>query len=268
MNARRITLVALPLLIGGLWLANRPQSPATPEAEPPRPAPPPTETRLQESRPPAIITDPTAANTPATPADDGASAASPAAQTLLDWMRQPVPATEAARNAWLQEGRALAEARRPQMAAWIVDDPRRALSEAVTPRQFAALPEEIRSLVERPVVEEGFFGVLAICGHGPDEDHIEGACQIEHHVMLNFGTFDAEGFTASIYGAREKKMTVESDSIFGVALDGHMALHEDEIVIVDDGEGWPEGRFAVYYRGNVRFADTQEQAEALRANWQ
>ncbi len=185
------------------------------------------------------------------------------ASTLRDWLVQGAPEGTKDRELWLGRGIALARERQPRMRQWIEEDPEQALAEALTPRMFAALPEEVRALVERPVAEEGFFGVLAICNHGPNEEHI-GSCEIRHEVLLGFGTFEAEAFQASIYGARKEKMTVEEDSIYGVAMDGRIALHEDEIVIVDDGEGATGGRFAVYYRGQVRYADTLEEAEGIR----
>lgn len=170
---------------------------------------------------------------------------------------QPEPEVETYDVAW-------AEARRSRMHALVRENPEAALAEALTPRRFAALPAEIQALVERPVADEGFYGVLAVCGHGPNEDHIEGACEIRHEVVLNFGTFDAEGFQASIYGTRHQRMTEESASIYGVVVDGHMALHEDDVVVVDDGEGFPGGRYAVYYRGEEWTTDDLDAANARR----
>ncbi|MCC5849242.1 MAG: hypothetical protein JJU29_14235 [Verrucomicrobia bacterium] len=159
---------------------------------------------------------------------------------------------------------AWANARRERMNAWIREDPERALSEALSPRRHAALPASIRELVETPLATEGFYGVVAICNHGPDEEHI-GSCEITHEVVTNFGTFDAEGYPASIYGAREERLTEENASIYGVVMDGHIALHEHDVVVIDDGPGYPGGRYAVYYRGQEWTTDDLAEVEALKA---
>ncbi|MCC5844267.1 MAG: hypothetical protein JJU05_08455 [Verrucomicrobia bacterium] len=201
------------------------------------------------------------------PAVPGLSALPAQAGTLRSWLAQGEPEGSKDREIWVARGLALARERQPRMREWIQSDPERALEEALTPRMFAALPEAVQALVERPVAEEGFYGVMAICNHGPDEEHI-GSCEIRHEVVLGFGTFDAEAFQANIYGAREQKMTVEQDSIYGVVMDGQIALHEHDVVIVDDGEGAEGGRFAVYYRGEVRYADTRADAERIRDTFQ
>ncbi len=179
--------------------------------------------------------------------------------TFEEWLRK-LRSEPAAQDTAL--GLKLAEARRERMASLIQNDPEKALAEALTPRMYADLPPEIQARVERPVVAEGFYGVLAVCSHGEGDGH-SSACTIQHEVILGFGTFEAEVFRASIYGQRKEKLTVEQDSIFGVVMDGHMALHESEVVIVDDGEGQMGGRYAVYYKGQVAYAETLENAEAL-----
>lgn len=188
----------------------------------------------------------------------------PAAATFQEWLSMGEPEGSKEREVWLAEGMALAQARQPQVREWIQEDPERAIEEALTPRAFAALPQEIQALVERPVAKEGFYGVLAVCSHGQGEEHV-GSCEIRHEVVFGFGTMDAEFYKANIYGERQEKMTVEQDSIYGVILDDQIALHEHDLVIIDDGEGTPGGRYAVYYRGQVVYADTLEAAERFRA---
>lgn len=195
------------------------------------------------------------------PSDSDLTAA-PDAKTFREWLARDEPANAKDREDWLAQGVAVAKARRPRMREWIQEDPGRAVREGVTPRMFAALPREIQELVERPVAGEGFFGVMAVCNHGAGEEHV-GSCEIRHEVVFGFGTKEAEAYKAGVYGERLEKMTVEEDSIYGVILDDRIALHEHEVVVVDDGEGAPGGRFAVYFRGRVRYADTLGEAERI-----
>lgn len=206
--------------------------------------------------PPQVPTEPAPADVPPLPL--------PEVSRLQDWLGQMALTEESGQAEWLARGIALAEARRTEMAELIQTDPKEALARALTPRQYAALPAEVQALVERPIAAEGFYGVLAICGHEPGAEHIEGACEIRHEAVLGFGTFDAEAFQASIYGEREQKLTVEQDSLYGVAMDGHIALHEHEAVIVDDGEGAKGGRYALYHRGDVHYSDDLEALQAMR----
>lgn len=158
---------------------------------------------------------------------------------------------------------AWATARQPTMHALVRENPQEALATALSPRQYALLPEALQALVEKPVTAEGFYGVLAICHHGADEDHTAG-CTIQYEVVTGFGTDAAEGYRASIYGERHQRMTEENASIYGVVMDGHIALYEDDVVIIDDGEGFPGGRYAVYYRGQQWTTDDPDEARAIK----
>lgn len=266
MSTKNRIFFYLALILAILIVRNRTiTSPQAPEAEPVEPRPTPSlvergiEAPIDLNALPTLPPPPAVAPAPALPTE--------AAQVALDWrswLRSSPPADPQLREEWVARGMELAKSRRTEMAEWIEEDPRRALEAALTPRQYAALPAEVQALVERPVAGEGFYGVLAICGHGPEEDHIEGACRIEHEVVFNFGTFDAEFYKAAIYGAREQKLTVENDAIYGVALDDRIALHEDGAVIVDDGEGAEGGRFALYYRDTVSYSDDLDALKDLR----
>jgi hypothetical protein len=156
-----------------------------------------------------------------------------------------------------------AEQRRQRMARLIREDPEAALAEALTPRQYAALPEAVQALVERPIATEDFYGVYAVCDHARGEPHST-ACDIRREVVLGMGTFDSESLGAHIYGEREKKATVEKDFLYGVVLDGEIALHEDEAVLVDDGPDVREGRYAVYHGDDIHYFEDIDEAEALR----
>lgn len=184
--------------------------------------------------------------------------------TFVDWVRGYQRATQIERREMIQAGLELAQARRAEMARMIREDPQQAMQEALTPRQYGALPPEVRELVERLIVTVGMYTVAAICHHGPDEPHGSG-CHLEFGAILGFGTFEAEFFRAgSVYGSRKHRQTEEEASLYGVVMDGYMALHEDDVVLVDDGEGQAGGRFAVYYRGHEHLFDDYAAAVEFR----
>jgi hypothetical protein len=269
MNPKKVLLVAVLLLIV-VAIARRGRDPIEESAVPVTPV---EEMPVEQVEPPAEEEDVASVPEPAPePVPEAVEpeaaplpviALPPRADTLEAWLAQGEPEGAKDREIWIGRGLVLARERRTQMSQWIQEDPERAIQEALTPRMFAALPPEIQEVVERPVAKEGFYGVLAICSHGPDEEHI-GSCEIRHEVLFGFGTFEAEAYQAHIYGARQEKMTVEQASLFGVILDDQIALHEHDVVIVDDGEGAEGGRFAVYYRGRSYYADTLEEAERIR----
>ena len=194
----------------------------------------------------------------------------------------PVPATptpapapespnpERAGTAFFDEGTtpvirdaAWAKQRRSRMAALIREDPEAALAEALTPRQYAALPASVRAMVERPVATEGFYGVYAVCDHAAGESHGVD-CEIRREVVLGMGTFDAEALRAHVYGRRQDQATEENESLYGVVMDGEIALHEDEAVLVDEGPDVEGGRYAVYHRDTANYFEDLAEAEAFR----
>lgn len=174
-------------------------------------------------------------------------------RSLRDWM-----AAGGRDEAGLNEGIRLAEQRRKRMREWIEEDPERALAESLHSWEVEALPPEIRERVERPVSGTGFYGVGAICNHEPGEAH-GSTCEIFHEVAFGMGTASADIYKASIYGHRESMLTREEAPIFGVALDDRIAVHEDDVVLRDEGDNAPGGRYAVYAGERVtRFDDLPE----------
>lgn len=149
------------------------------------------------------------------------------------------------------------------MMEWILEDPERALDMAITPRQHERLPEAIRKWVEKPIAEVGFYGVLATCNHGSDEEH-SAACEISYDVVINDGTPDAEFYKASIYGERYQYLSEGEASLYGVVLEDRIALHEYDAVLIDDGPDFPGDRYAVYYQGEAFLFNNQKEAEALQ----
>lgn len=142
-------------------------------------------------------------------------------------------------------------ARRESMMRLIREDPETALAFALTPHEYASLPPELQALTERPIVGVGFYGVLAVCNHDSASGH-SSACHIKHHIFVN----DRE-IPVTIYGSRRDRLTEEDASLYGVELDGVLALHSDDAVVFP-GERMSDdpthiGQFALLYRGQTYF---------------
>lgn len=67
-----------------------------------------------------------------------------------------------------------------------------------------------------------------------------------------------------------KRMTEMDASLYGAVLEDRIALHDSDVVMVDDGPGRFAQRYAVYYRGEEHLFDdaasSQEAAEQFKAN--
>lgn len=181
---------------------------------------------------------------------------------------EPVPLEEEIETAaepaeiHLEEQLIWARERAIRMKQLIRDDPEQALAEALTPREIAALDPKVAAEVEQWVGGNGFYGVLAICGqNGQAHQHSE-ACRIQHDVVI-----DNTVYLGHIYGKRLQQLTTESDSLYGVAVDGEIALHEDQIVLMDPDalvEDLAPEEVAVMYNGELRvFAGKDELSEWL-----
>jgi hypothetical protein len=166
----------------------------------------------------------------------------PAIFTVFDeWMGGHLAASVSERPARLEEGRALLAERQKLWPDLARSDPEAALLFAPSPAARAVLPPDMAAQLEQIVSGEGFYGVKAICNHDPAAEHGAG-CRIEHEVFI-----DGRSYQASIYGSRNQRLTEESASIYGVALDGLLALHEDDVVILPADAG----QLALIYCGKT-----------------
>lgn len=237
---RPLAVLGLLVLLGvGLVLTF--WSPGTDHHETGSTPPPPTHSHGAADTAPTPLPTPLADTAPTT-GEDPVSA-------FAAWVRL-LP------DAPLELGLKLAAERRPLIATWIREDPVRALAAGLTPYERARLPAELHPLVELPRAGVGFFGVAALCQHEPAAGHAA-TCRIEREVVWDFGTFTAEIVPASVYGAGLERLTTEDASLYGLQLDGHIALHEHETV------AFPASRFtddpaladhvALVHRGQVSF---------------
>ena len=123
----------------------------------------------------------------------------------------------------LGDGLALAEQRRARMTQLIRENPRQALQEALRFEECFALPEAIRSRVERPFSERAGYVYLPVCA-GPDGS--APAVGVDHIAELSLpdGT-SAEAFT---YGHRTALMSKRSLPASGIVL-GKVAALQDGV---------------------------------------
>ncbi len=187
----------------------------------------------------------------------------PAAVAAFDAWLQRYAATPAdARPALEVEGQRLLTERRQAMAGMIASDPEAAILLTPTLVQRAMLPPKLRDSLEQIVSGEGFYGVKAICNHGPEAEHGAG-CRIENEVFL-----DRHSYKATIYGTRWERVTEESASIYGVALDGVLALHQDDVVVLPAGAvsaQAPSDQLALIYRGKTTLVPAVDIESRIRS---
>lgn len=157
------------------------------------------------------------------------------------WMSGYLDASANHRPSRLEEGRALLVERQKLWPDLARSNPEAALMLTPSPVARAVLPPDMAAQLEQIVSGEGFYGVKAICNHEPTADHGAG-CRIEHEVFI-----DGRSYQALIYGSRNQRLTEESASIYGVALGGLLALHEDDVVILPT----TDERLALIHRGKT-----------------
>jgi hypothetical protein len=214
-------LLAGMLLAAGIWLSMR-DKPAltqttrmTPVAKDQE-----TGTTAAAEAPPAAIPHAQADVRQPAPRDPG--------EAMSRWLAGYRAAAPAAQTAMQADGIRLATERRVWLLDLIQRDPQAALAAAFSASDLAALPPSIAELAEKRIDQTGFFGVLAICNHGPDAPHGEG-CRIEREVRLGDPP-SASRLIAHTYGRGMDRLTAMNDRIVGIELDGHIAVAEPDAV--------------------------------------
>lgn len=118
-----------------------------------------------------------------------------------------------ARESLVGRGREVAEQRRTRMARLIRENPEQALKESLRLDEYAALPQEVRALVERPFSAAASYDYYPVCGApAGTPDHFS-------VLQLSDGDFDAYTF-----GRRGAVMSKRSLPVQGITLDGAAAL--------------------------------------------
>jgi len=128
------------------------------------------------------------------------------------------------------------------MRQLIQQDPKSALESALPIEVIESLPSEIRELSERHVSGIGFYGVLAICNHTPEEiaspDHAHWEHEFRHEVVFNEESFEPEVYRAHVYGERLEEMKSEENAaIYGVAVGSDLAVAEAPVHVGQQSDG-------------------------------
>ena len=133
---------------------------------------------------------------------------------------------------FVARGVTLAKERRAALAQLIVDDPERALAEAVPPVVRQQLPAEIVGQLEDRVSTRGDFTVLATLPP-------EGSAARLPAIIRKLVTPDGTTYDAFVYGTRSRQVTATSLPVNGIALDGKLAVAESAARVVAAGEKIP-----------------------------
>ncbi len=231
-NLLFLAVFALALLLAVTWTF---RSDSTFSAGGPTPGKPsPTAQAAPGSNPPA---------TPG-PRPEGASTP-PAVATVVSPapISAPTPQTRFAEfRAWTEEaltsgakagdfqarGVALAQARRVELAKLIVEDPERALAEAIPPRVRQELPSAVVSQLEDRVSTRADYRVLATLP-------VEGAAAVPAVRRLVIAA-DGTSYDAYVYGTRLRQLTATRLPINGIAVDGKLAVAESAVRVLAVGE--------------------------------
>ena len=241
--AKRLILVGLSLsvLVEFVWTIHSQQStrataprakdapttPALPVSEKAVPASTPAEASAAD----APVAPPPAA--PTAPAAAPAPAPAPAVETRFAdfraWTAESI-APGAKSGDFLARGVTLAKARRAALAQLIVEDPERALAEAVPPLVRQQLPAEILSQLEDRVSTRADYSVLATL---PPEGS---STQFVPAIIRQVVTPDGTRYDAYVYGTRVRQPTATSLPLHGIALDGKLAVAESAVRVVAVGE--------------------------------
>ncbi|MBB5350542.1 hypothetical protein HNR46_000770 [Haloferula luteola] len=146
---------------------------------------------------------------------------------FAEWVRDYLAASPEARAVMSAEGLSLAKARREVMAKLIQENPREALANTPPVSVRNGLPQEIRNQLEERVSGIGdLFTVRGIAGPGDDR-------VVPTVDQANFGD---RVLQAHRYGDRELTPEMRQVSIHGVALDGHLAVLDSPIRLLESGE--------------------------------
>ncbi len=145
-----------------------------------------------------------------------------------EWAARYLAAGATERARLVDEGLTLANARRSELRDIIVQDPRRAIENAVPPVVRQQLPPVVAQRLEERVNEAAFFGVMGVLPSAENPD----VPPYRREVRMRDGGY----YRAFVYGERLTQQTTESTSIVGVAVDDLMAVDERRLRTVASGE--------------------------------
>lgn len=119
---------------------------------------------------------------------------------------------------------AMAAARKRQMLEWMEKDPQRALAEALSRHEYAALPEELKPYYEQRFNSQGSLRVMPICTPG---------ATVDTRRTLEL---DGRRYEASVIGQRTAQTTKLDAPLAGIVLDGRAVIAESPLEIPQAGD--------------------------------
>jgi len=129
------------------------------------------------------------------------------------------------------DGEKLAAERRAQLAKLIQSDPERALASRVPLAIRASLPPAVQDLLEERVEGRGSYEVVVAMP-------LPGERPIDPRRTLRIGD---KAYQTFVYGRRRTLTTKRCLPVFGIAIDGQLALHERPVRLLEPGESIPVG---------------------------
>lgn len=146
----------------------------------------------------------------------------PAMAEFRDWAESRKSGTIGAAD--LQAGIRLAAERKAEMLRLIEENPEGAIANAVSWSEYAALPEEIKAMVERPFSTTGELRVLPVC-----DEHA-------NHEETREIEIDGVTHEAFVYGGRLGQGSKHAAPVCGIVLDTRAALADEVIRIADEAD--------------------------------
>lgn len=182
----------------------------------------------------------------------------PAFEDFDGWLRRYESLTDAEKQGLLEEGIQLAQARRLAFKQLIVEDPQRALAEALPMVARQKLPAPIETLLEERVATRGELRVYAA---SPDSRG-----RGERSYVRYAETRQGRVYETHVYGRREHDLRWLTDiHLLGVAVDGELALSEVPARRLEAGEVPPRGKKQVEVCPVSGLSTEREAAQAGQA---
>ena len=145
------------------------------------------------------------------------SSPSPTA-ALLAWHERYLTTPAAERPALLREGLTLARERRALLSALIRTDPEAALDATFPRARRTGLPTALLGELEEIVSARAELAVIQTCFHAPGTTHNP------THNLYRATVINDREYRVHVYGSRLADASLPATSLFGIALNGHLAV--------------------------------------------
>jgi len=185
----------------------------------------------------------------------------PAITAFRDWAVRYGNANNSIRTTITPEGVQLTDKYRVAMKKLVREDPKLALSAAIPPALQNELPPTVTERIEKHVVGNGFYGVLVICHHSPEEIN-SGSHDASQHEIRREVTLNDKLYRASVYGHRLEHQSEEDAPLYGVAIGGYIALADVGPYLRSQGNG----HFFVAAKGKLKSFPSEAEAANYAAS--